>query len=216
MFEEVLPQKAQTLLKSITPVVKREGFYLAGGTGLALQIGHRISEDLDFFSSSSFDTTVLFSLLRQVTLSSSRVMEERNTLWTLMDDVRTCFFFYEVPLVFPPVTMEGLSVADWRDIFSEKFKTLSQRGSKKDFFDIYCTMQAKKVDVGSAVSICRRRFDATDLNFYHVLRSLTYFEDAEGEPDPLMLANHRCSWGDVKTFFIEHIKEFQKSFTTWR
>ena len=212
MFEDALPEKAQALLDKIIPIIQQEGFYLAGGSGLALQICHRISEDLDFFKNSSFNTDRLFSSLRRIAVSSSRTLEEEDTLWTILEGVRCCFFTYQVPLLFEPVIFQGLKVADWRDILAEKLKTVSQRGSKKDFFDIFSSMVAKNVDIRDAVSFCKRRFDSTDLNFYHILRSLTYFEDAEGEPDPKMLEGHTFSWEEVKAFFIDHIKEFERYF----
>lgn len=212
MFKDALPEKAQTLLKKIIPIIQKEGFYLAGGSGLALQIGHRISEDLDFFKHSSFNTDLLFSSLKKVTVSSERILEEENTLWTILDWVRCCFFSYGMHLLFTPIIVEGLKVADWRDILAEKFKTVSQRGSKKDFFDIFSVIRIKKLDIGEAVAICKKRFGSTDLNFYHILRSLTYFEDAEGEPDPFLVERHTFSWKEVKAFFINQIKEFERHF----
>ncbi|MGQ9647181.1 MAG: nucleotidyl transferase AbiEii/AbiGii toxin family protein [Thermodesulfobacteriota bacterium] len=212
MFEDVLPERAQALLDKITPIVHQEGFYLAGGSGLALQIGHRISEDIDFFKEFSFNTDLLFSLLKQATASSTRILEEKDTLWTLLDGVRCCFFMYGVQLLFAPVLIKGLKVADWRDILAEKFKTVSQRGSKKDFFDIFAAIRIKKLEIGEAVAICKKRFGSADLNFYHVLRSLTYFEDAEGEPDPLLTRGATFSWPEIKAFFLDHIKEFEKHF----
>ncbi len=54
MFEEVLSTEAIPVIKSLGPHL--ETFYLAGGSGLALQLGHRKSDDLDFFSDSLFNT----------------------------------------------------------------------------------------------------------------------------------------------------------------
>ena len=143
MFEDALPEKLKTILKKITLRMDQEKFYLAGGTGLALQIGHRISEDLDFFRAIPFDENMLTSLLKQGISSFEEIMAEKHTLWVILDGVRCSFFFYEVPLLFPPIPYEGLKVADWRDIIAEKFKTISQRGSKKDFFDVFAVVRSK-------------------------------------------------------------------------
>ena len=62
MFEDVLNTKAREILIRIAAVTNSEGFYMAGGTGLALQMGHRISEDLDFFKNISFDPNLLLSI----------------------------------------------------------------------------------------------------------------------------------------------------------
>jgi len=213
MFEDAVPEKLKAILKKITPVVRAERFYLAGGTGLALQTGHRVSEDLDFFRDVSFDPNFLLFSLKSKTDSSAEVIIETHTLLVILEGARCSFFFYEVPLIYEPVVFEGLSVADWRDIVAEKFKTISQRGSKKDFYDILAVMRSKMLTIEETVSIFKKRFGQTGLNTYHVLRSLTYFEDADGEPDPSMLKRYTFTWEEVKSFFVKNIKEFERYFT---
>ena len=213
MFEDAVPEKLKAILKKITPVVRAERFYLAGGTGLALQTGHRVSEDLDFFRDVSFDPNFLLFTLKSKTDSSAEVIIETHTLLVILEGARCSFFFYEVPLIYEPVVFEGLSVADWRDIVAEKFKTISQRGSKKDFYDILAVMRSKMLTIEETVSIFKKRFGQTGLNTYHVLRSLTYFEDADGEPDPSMLKRCTFTWEEVKSFFVKNIKEFERYFT---
>jgi predicted nucleic-acid-binding protein len=213
MFKDAIPEILKPILKKITPVVRAERFYLAGGTGLALQIGHRVSEDLDFFRDVSFDPNSLLFTLKSKTDSSEEVIIETHTLWVILEGARCSFFLYEVPLIYEPVVFEGLSVADWRDIVAEKFKTISQRGSKKDFYDILAVMRSKMLTIEETVSIFKKRFGQTGLNTYHVLRSLTYFEDADGEPDPSMLKGYTFTWEEVKSFFVKNIKEFERYFT---
>jgi predicted nucleotidyltransferase component of viral defense system len=213
MFKDALPEKLKAILKKITPVVRTKRFYLAGGTGLALQIGHRISEDLDFFCDVSFDPNSLLLTLKNRTDSSEEVAVETHTLLVFLEGARCSFFFYKVPLIYEPVVFERLDVADWRDILAEKFKTISQRGSKKDFYDIFAIMRSKTLTIEEAVSIFKKRFAKTGLNTYHVLRSLTYFEDADGEPDPVMMGANTFSWEEVKFFFVNNIREFERHFT---
>jgi len=212
MFKDALPKKLKAILKKITPIVRAERFYLAGGTGLALQIGHRVSEDLDFFKDVSFDPNSLLSTLRNETDSSKEVVIETHTLLVILEGARCSFFFYGVPLVYESVIFEGLKVADWRDIVAEKFKTISQRGSKKDFYDIFAVIRLKGLTIEEAVSIFKRRFEQTDLNIYHVLRSLTYFEEADEEPNLTTMEGYKFSWEEVKSFFVKNIKEFERYF----
>ncbi|HSB07522.1 MAG TPA: nucleotidyl transferase AbiEii/AbiGii toxin family protein [Thermodesulfobacteriota bacterium] len=212
MFKDALPEKLEGVLRKITPVVRTERFYLAGGTGLALQIGHRVSEDLDFFRDTSFDPNSLLLTLKSKTDSSEDVVIESHTLLVSLEGARCSFFFYEVPLIYELVEFEGLNVADWRDILSEKFKTISQRGSRKDFYDIFAVIRSKTLTIEEAVSFFEKRFGQTNLNTYHVLRSLTYFEDAEEEPDPVLSAGHAFQWEEVKSFYVKNIREFEKYF----
>jgi len=85
LFEELLPEQSINILKRIAPSVRQ--FYLAGGTGLALQIGHRRSEDPDFFSSEYFDPQYLLK-----NLSPGNVFFIRNdTLHCEIDSAKTFF-----------------------------------------------------------------------------------------------------------------------------
>ncbi len=213
MFEKTLPEKIKAILKKITPLVNANKFYLAGGTGLALQIGHRISQDLDFFSDASFDPNSLFLFLKSKTDSQEEVIIETYKLLVTLEGVRCSFIYYDIPLIYEKIIFEDLPVADWRDIIAEKFKTVSQKGSKKDFYDIFSVIRMKKLTIEQAITIFKKRFENTGLNFYHVLRSLTYFEDADEDPIPNMLEKYNFPWEEVKSFFIMNIKEFEKHFS---
>jgi hypothetical protein len=208
VFENALSEKAQAILSRLSAYLTEWGFYLAGGSGLALQIGHRLSEDLDFFRQDPFDVQHLSRLLEDQGGSLRYILQEQHTLIVQYENVLLSFFQYSVPLIFPPVTILGIPVADWRDIVAEKFKTLSQRGSKKDFYDLYEIFAFEHLIIQEGVDCFKRRFQNTGINFYHVLRSLTYFEDAEGDPEPRLLMHH-YQWKEVKGFFKDHIQEFE-------
>jgi hypothetical protein len=212
MFENALNTKARGTLNRIAAVVNSEGFYMAGGTGLALQMGHRISEDLDFFKNISFDPGLLLSQLKDQVNVIEDVSITRDTLLCLIEEVKCSFFSYDVPLLFPEIDYMNLKIADWRDIIAEKLKTISQRGSKKDFYDIYYAIIANRLSIKETVDLFKRRFGHTNLNFYHVLRSLTFFEDAENEPDPQLTKDHYFQWEEIKAFFANRAKEFEKQF----
>ncbi len=100
-------------------------------------------------------------------------------------------------------------MADFRDITAQKFKTLSQRGAKKDFYDIYAAIHLQQISIREIIDMLKRGFESTGLNFYHLLRSLTFFEDAENEPEPRLI-DRKYSWEEVKAFFMENIHEFEK------
>ncbi len=202
MFEKILPKETIKIIERISPFL--QDFYLSGGTALALQIGHRKSLDLDFFSHKEFSVDQLISLLRPQQIHSA----QRGTLYCEIEGVRLSFIFYDIPLLFQPLIWRGIYIANWLDIVAEKFKTLSQRGAKRDFYDIYCTILLRS----SIEETCKafvRRFKDTGINFYHVLKSLVYFEDAEEEPEPILLIKD-LRWDSVKDFFKKNIKEFER------
>lgn len=208
MFEKILPSKSKAVLKTIAPILNNYKFYLAGGTGLALQLGHRISNDFDFFANQEFDSRMLAQKLKKMCVSWEENLITENTVVVIMDKVRVSFFYYDVKLSYALISFKEIPVADWRDIIAEKFKVISQRGSKKDFYDIYEIFVSKKLSIEQAVEIFKNRFVSTGINYYHVLKSLAYFEDAESDPAPKTF--RKVEWKQVKKFFTLNIKEFEK------
>jgi hypothetical protein len=203
MFQEVLSEKAQDLIDKITGQIS--SFYLAGGTALALQLGHRVSEDLDFFIDKAFDAEGLKNRILPDKVSSIR----SGTLHCVKDGVRLSFLFYDVPLCFPPHLWRGIKVAAWQDVAAEKLKTMSQRGAKKDFYDVYAVIMLKS-DIRELCTLFLRRFGGMGINLYHVLKSLVYFQDAEEDPYPTLLKNSKgWTWDSVRSFFETHLREFE-------
>lgn len=72
MFKVNLPEKHEAILKGIIPILTTKKYYLAGGTGLALQIGHKFLENLDFFTEVSFPNS-LYPFLKSKTDSWKKV-----------------------------------------------------------------------------------------------------------------------------------------------
>jgi hypothetical protein len=208
MFENVLPPASSALLRDLNGELKARGFYLAGGTGLALQLGHRVSEDLDFFTATEFEPVVISRQL-EIKPNYSETMVSRGTLYCRASGVKLSFLLYPVPLRHPALNYLGVAVADWRDILAEKFKTVSQRGSRRDFYDIYACFTQKRLSIAEGTAIFKDRFAGTGINHQHVAKSLTWFADAESEPDPQLLVE--TDWPTVKEFFDSHAADFAES-----
>lgn len=206
MLEEILLPKTVDVIESVAPHL--DAFYLAGGTGLALQLGHRRSDDLDFFSDRMFNTD---SILARI--SADKVFfTELGTVHCEIKGIRISFLYYDVPLIQQTILWRGINIAHCKDIVAEKMKTISQRGSKKDFIDLYAALKLK-YSVKEVCNFFKKRFQASDINFYHILKSLIFFEDAEQEPLPLMLfTGEDWKWEKIKTFFIKNIELFEHEF----
>lgn len=204
MFNTVVTGSIHKILpKLVTPAMN---FYLAGGTGLALQLGHRQSVDLDFFS---WDKFIPEDLVNQI--QPEKIIDLReNTLHCIYKDVRLTFLYYPIPLIESQLNWQNLSVAHVKDILAEKFKTVSQRGSKKDFCDLYAIF-FKRYTIKEGCSFFLQRFNNSGINNYTVLKSLTYFNDANHDPDPIWITeDYSTEWDDIKQFFIFNIKLFKK------
>ncbi len=183
-------------------------FYLAGGTGLALQIGHRKSYDMDFFTLKEFSPDQLSTRIKTQKIKIEGEIRRKDTLHCILEKVKTSFLFYDVLLLFPVKRFNSINVADWRDIVVEKLRTVSDRGQKKDFYDLYYGVQELGID--ATVKLAYKKY-GKQINYFHLLKGITYFEDADKNPQPLLL-DKSISWNDVKKFFLNKIKDFEKTF----
>ncbi len=197
MHERVLPPRGREALAALRKSGILEEFYLAGGTGAALHVGHRISEDFDWFTPQVFSSLALRRDLDRAgrfTLTH----EARGTVTGLFQEVKVSFFQYDYPLLAPPVDWNDLRVAALLDIGLMKLTTISGRGSRKDFVDLYAICHAG-APLGDLLHALPRKYGPTAYTAYHLLRSLTYFDDAEQEPDLRMTAP--LDWAAVTAFF---------------
>ena len=194
MHPRVLSKAGWSTVGKLVAAGITDGWTLAGGTALALQIGHRFSEDLDFFQAGSFDVESL--LARTARLGDVRVLSRTgDTLHVLLTGLRISFLQAEAPMLFPPVEYRGLGLADPRDIAVMKVIAVGGRGSRKDFIDLYCLLKGG-MNLPEMLSLVERRFANIDHNAYHLQKSLVWFEDAEAEPMPRMIRD--VEWQSVR------------------
>jgi hypothetical protein len=196
------------LLSNRMGFLKSFSFYLAGGTGLALQLGHRKSFDFDFFTYEDFPPEDLSALMIQNALLPEGEMRGRGTLHCILDGVKASFISYKARLLFPLLKFHALEIADWRDITTEKLRIVADRGQKKDFYDLYFGIQL--LGIYDLVKLSFKKF-AKNVNYFHLLKGLTYFEDAENNPEPMVL-DRSVTWDNIKLFFINHVGDFEKAF----
>lgn len=193
MHKQAVSEQTQRLLAKIAPVLDGE-FYLAGGTALAIQLGHRLSIDLDWFSAREFSNSRIkekLSGLGRFGLTG----EDDGTIHGILDDVRVTFLRYKYQLLFPLVDFDGIKLANERDIAAMKIDAVSSRGSKKDFIDLYFLL--KKYSLPELLGFFERKYADIKYNKLHILKSLAYFEDAENEPMPEMLK--QADWKEIKS-----------------
>lgn len=202
-FPNTLPVKTAQLVDKIhaTKPEFLKSFYLSGGTGLSLQIGHRESEDLDFFSTESFNS---LQLEKEVTtlgqLSNTELAA--GTLNTYVDGVKLQFLEYRYPLLEPVTSWQGMQLSSVLDIACTKLQTVSMRGSKKDFVDLYFLFEIYSLP--ELLEKAKAKYSTVDYNQAHILKSLVYFEDADAQPIPRMLKD--VSWDMIKSKMISEVK----------
>ena len=207
MFKETLAQPTEQLWNLFLGsdiVAPQSGFYLAGGTSLALQLGHRQSDDLDFFTQSEFLPDRITEQMQHLgTLSVTQ--EEPRTINAVLDNVKVSFLSYPYPLAFPFLVLDGLLLADERDIAAMKLSAIAGRGAKKDFFDVFFLL--KKYSLAEILGFFETMFIDKQYNRLHILKSLVYFEDAEQDPDPIMVI--QIHWNEVKEYIAKEVNALE-------
>ena len=204
IFDKVMNQNMMEVIPKLKGI--QRDFYLGGGTALALQLGHRVSVDLDFFSATEFDTEKIIQFLNLSHIHSSY----KNTIHCTIDNVPITFRYYNIPLIEQKIIWHDLSLAHVNDVIAEKFKTVSQRGAKKDFCDLYASFQLY-CSIEEGCRFFMDRFKDTGLNFYAALKSLTYFDDADHDPDPIWFdVDFSTRWNDIKMYFTENVRVFER------
>jgi predicted nucleotidyltransferase component of viral defense system len=201
MFYNILDEKRRKVL----PYLKnfKEDFYLAGGTALALQIGHRDSIDFDFFSEKKVDTKKLFEKIRVVFVGQKvvKVQDELNTLTVLIDkSVKLSFFGYNYSLLEELINEPNLKLASVLDIASMKLIAITSRASNKDYIDLYYLLQ--DISLKDLLDKTSKKFPEVDRNL--VLKSLVYFADIEIEPI-LFKNDKKIDFEQIKDFLKEEV-----------
>lgn len=179
-------------------------FYLAGGTALALRLGHRISVDLDFFSETDEVTrpTRQEIITALAPLSAQAVEDVDGNLLLELSGLHVGFFSYGYPLLEPTDTVEGVNIASVADVGLMKLDALISRGSRKDFYDLYFI--AQKIPLPALLQLGQTKYPyARDFELMAV-ESLVLFENADRDIQPTLFID--VPWETVRQFFIEQAR----------
>jgi len=174
-------------------------FYLAGGTGLALQIGHRVSTDLDWFSTVRRLPTSEREAIRRILDDSGRfevVSEQDGMLFTRLFDADVSFIHQHHPLLEPTVAYQGIRIASPVDIGLMKLAAVNSRGTRRDFVDLYGLREIVTLD--RLLELAAIKYEDRPSFLPIAARALAYFEDAESQPMPRLLTP--VEWADVRAY----------------
>jgi hypothetical protein len=210
MIEKVLKAGAKKTLGILARQKFLGSFYMAGGTGCALHLGHRLSHDFDFFTPRKFGLTPIQNSLRN---QGRFVLDysDANTLVGRFDRTKISFFHYPYPLLKKTIEIGGVRIASLLDIGCMKIDAISSRGTKRDFVDLFFILKSLGFDLLAFFGYFERKYGSSGFNRHHILKSLVYFEDADKDPEPEMLA--AFSWTKAKRFFVDSVREQFKVFS---
>ncbi|NLX90867.1 MAG: nucleotidyl transferase AbiEii/AbiGii toxin family protein [Firmicutes bacterium] len=206
MYANVLSRERIDLLARLNGYNILQGLYLAGGTAAALQLGHRKSEDFDFFSPHLSPENLANSLSAHEPFEISSITA--GSLHGFINNVKISFLLYPYPLIFPTQTFLNITLADIKDIALMKIVAIANRGTKKDFVDLYFICKACIPLEELLFNFFPKKYSSQRYSLYHIFRSLQFFEDAEKSPPLDML--HNVDWNEVKAFFTQETDRLAK------
>ena len=197
-----LPTATLAALKKLMIVPCLQDRILVGGTGLALYLGHRLSIDIDLFSPEPFDAPTFVYEMSEFG-KTELIATSPISLHLNFDDVKTDIVKYPYGWIRPIIFEEGVRVAAVEDIAAMKLAAITNRGSKKDFYDIFFLLQ--QYSLNELLDFFKTKFP--DWNEFMVLQSLGYFEDAELTETPKVLLG-RITWNQVKTTVSQVVRKY--------
>lgn len=179
-----------------------QGFNLAGGTALSMQIGHRISIDLDMFTTEPFNTLEIKSKLEDDYPVFQVLLESQNTIITNINNIKVDFIRFKYGFTYPIITEKEIRLVNIKDIAPMKLDAITGRGKKKDFYDLYFLL--KKFSLREILEMYQHKYQHTTI--FHVIKSITYFHEADTEPDPIVI-DKKVKWNTIKKKLTEEVNK---------
>lgn len=210
MHIEILDNKRIELLKklSILPII--DDFILGGGTAVSLILGLRESFDFDFFSYQHFNIDQLEEILKN-NFNDLVVINKfvpKSTLDVLINGIKVSFLEYSYKEIDEFVKLEefnNLKLFSLIDLMTMKCAAITQRGSKKDFFDLFFVLKETNIKAPRLKKLLMDKYNNEDF-IVAFNCSISFFEDAEGEMLPKTFVSF--NWEEIKNYFLKFQKDF--------
>jgi len=206
MHLEALTSEGRSLFPEL---VVLKGFYLAGGTALALQVGHRVSQDFDCFTSQPLSDAWLTTL--ESIDSSERVSILVNTaheLTVILSEVKISLIHYPFPLINKLVTLNPfpLPLLSVEEIAATKAYTIGRRGSYRDYVDMYTVLARNLASLGDIVALAEQKY-GEHFNGRLFLEQLLYLDDVRD--DTITYLIDRVTREDIMHYFKQAVASFR-------
>jgi len=173
------------LLRKLEKEIIFKDFFLVGGTALALQIGHRKSEDIDLFTQKELQVPEITKYLTQYHKNKFQILNSQTMIFQIMiEGIKVDFVNHPFELVEPVYQKSGITYLGKKDIAAMKLHAIETNGSRaKDFVDIFFLLE--EMSLKKMFEYYRKKY-STD-NIFNAKRSLGYFDDVPKE-----------SWNEIR------------------
>jgi hypothetical protein len=202
LYYEAVAPNLITLLKELLSLNELDLFRLAGGTSLALQIGHRKSIDLDLFTDKIFDKRRLQRFLSEKFSSFTVIWESNDGFTSFISEVKVDFFNWHIPFLFPSINEDGLRLVDKREIAAMKMEAITGRKERKDFIDIAFLL--KEYSLKELLVFFKSRYPFIAHTF--ALESLMAIDKADESIIPEMVTP--SDWKNIKEIITNTVRQY--------
>lgn len=217
IWEKNIRNLEQILIKILKNDILPENSYMAGGTALYYYLNHRVSIDIDCFTSESFRSEALVAETRKLFNQTDVEILEKDSLilFLTQDQIKFSLFHFPYPLLNEPNMIEINSqvkcpMASLEDIEAMKAVALAQRGAAKDFVDLFYLLKKNRHSFKDLFHRVKRKYDVDEKYDYHLKTSMVYFNDAEPEIDSIVIIDDKGTarkiasgeWDEIKDFFV--------------
>ena len=195
------------LIKSLQSKPYLKGFYLVGGTALALHLNHRKSVDIDLFSDFDFDSAVILEQIQQ-DFSFQLYLSASNTLKGFIGEINVDLLAHRYELIAEPEIIQEVNVLSEPDIIAMKLNAITTSGQRsKDFIDIFYLLN--NYDLGSMLGFYQKKYEQENVG--HILKSLIYFDDVDLADWPVLIANPKLKWIDVRKRIEKVVMDYSRT-----
>jgi predicted nucleotidyltransferase component of viral defense system len=200
LYRKTVAPETFRLLETISSIADLSEFSLKGGTALALQMGHRISVDLDFFGNKEFSPDEIVDLLQDLK-PLTMISQRKNILILNVQNVKVDFVNYRYPLIADLIREGSIRLHAPEDIAAMMLAAIAGRGRKRDFYDIHFLFSL--FTLRQMMDYYNRKFE--DGSEMMVARSLTFFEDADLDEMP-NLVGELVPWPNVRHRILQEVR----------
>lgn len=195
------------LIKSLQGKPYLNGFYLAGGTALALHFIHRKSLDIDLFSNFWFDAADVLEKIHQ-DFPFQLHLTGSNTLKGSIGEIQVDILSHRYQMIDKPIDIDGIRLLSTPDIIAMKLNAISTSGQRsKDFIDLYYLLDP--FPLPAMLDFYRQKYNQENIS--HILKSLIYFDDVDLADWPVLVKDPKLTWEQVKRRIERVVLQFARS-----
>jgi len=208
--EKSVREPLWNLLKELQGSKIFDNYFLVGGTALSLQLGHRISDDIDLFTRNNINKDEILDFLNQNYNEKHQIINiQNNILQVTINEIKVDFVKYDYEFIEDIKIENGIKYLGKKDIAAMKLMAVANRGDQaKDFIDIYYLL--KEIPLIDMFGYYKKKYKQNDVN--PIKRSLVFFDDVtENNWLAVKLLHDKLSIKEIKQKLTDEVNNYNKN-----